>query len=312
MSRKQNVSTHDHPSHVKLSRGDIAFNIVNYTVCALITLACLFPFYYLFINTISDNEMVRLGQIQLIPKGIHFQNYVEVMKIDGIVDALFVSVARTVLGTLWTVGGSAFLGYLVTKQEMWLRKLWYRLIIITMYFSAGLIPWYMNLRMLGFLDNFWVYVIPGLVSPYNVILVKTFIEGLPQSLEESATLDGAGYTKVFFSVIMPLITPILATLCIFSAVGQWNSFTDTMMLMPSGKYYTLQFLLYKYQNEASSLAALVRNTQDSSSLANLATKQTALSVRMTVAMVVTFPILLVYPFFQRYFVKGIMIGAVKG
>ena len=312
MSRKQNVSTHDHPSHVKLSRGDIAFNIVNYTVFALITLACLFPFYYLFINTISNNEMVRLGQIQLIPKGIHFQNYVEVMKIDGIVDALFVSVARTVLGTLWTVGGSAFLGYLVTKQEMWLRKLWYRLIIITMYFSAGLIPWYMNLRMLGFLDNFWVYVIPGLVSPYNVILVKTFIEGLPQSLEESATLDGAGYTKVFFSVIMPLITPILATLCIFSAVGQWNSFTDTMMLMPSGKYYTLQFLLYKYQNEASSLAALVRNTQDSSSLANLATKQTALSVRMTVAMVVTFPILLVYPFFQRYFVKGIMIGAVKG
>jgi putative aldouronate transport system permease protein len=217
-----------------------------------------------------------------------------------------------VLGTLWTVGGCAFLGYLCTKQEMWLRKVWYRLIIITMYFSAGLIPWYMNLRMLGFLDNFWVYVIPGLVSPYFVILVKTFIEALPPSLEESATLDGAGYTRVFFSIVMPLITPILATLCIFSAVGQWNSFTDTMMLMPSGKYYTLQFLLYKYQNEASSLAALVRNTQDSSSLANVATKQTALSVRMTVAMVVTIPILCVYPFFQRYFVKGIMIGAVKG
>ena len=256
--------------------------------------------------------MVRLGQIQLIPKGIHFENYVQVMKIDGIIDALFVSVARTVLGTVWTVGGCAFLGYLVTKQEMWLRKVWYRLIIITMYFSAGLIPWYMNLRMLGFLDNFWVYVIPGLVSPYNVILVKTFIEGLPPSLEESATLDGAGYTRVFISIIMPLITPILATLCIFSAVGQWNSFTDTMMLMPSGKFYTLQFLLYKYQNEASSLAALVRNAQDANALANISTKQTALSVRMTVAMVVTFPILLVYPFFQRYFVKGIMIGAVKG
>ncbi|MBO7663682.1 MAG: carbohydrate ABC transporter permease [Clostridia bacterium] len=296
----------------KLSRGDIAFNIVNYTVFILITLACIFPFYYLLINTISDNEMVRLGKIQLLPQGIHLENYVQVLKIPGILDALFVSVARTVLGTLWTVGGCAFLGYLVTKKEMWLRKLWYRLIIITMYFSAGLIPWYMNLRMLGFLDNFWVYVIPGLVSPYNVILVKTFIEALPPSLEESATLDGAGYTRVFFSIIMPLITPILATLCIFSAVGQWNSFTDTMMLMPSGKFYTLQFLLYKYQNEASSLAALVRNTQDASALANVATKQTALSVRMTVAMVVTIPILLVYPFFQRYFVKGIMIGAVKG
>jgi putative aldouronate transport system permease protein len=191
------------------------------------------------------------------------------MKIPGIMDALFVSVARTVLGTLWTVAGCAFLGYLVTKQEMWLRKVWYRLIIITMYFSAGLIPWYMNLRNLGFLDNFWVYVIPGLVSPYNVILVKTFIEGLPPSLEESATLDGAGYIRVFLSVVLPLITPILATLCIFSAVGQWNSFTDTMMLMPSGKNYTLQFLLYKYQREAQSLAALVRNTQDTNALANI-------------------------------------------
>lgn len=111
---------------------------------------------------------------------------------------------------------------------------------------------------------------------------------------------------------MPLITPILATLCIFSAVGQWNSFTDTMMLMPSGKYYTLQFLLYKYQHEAQSLAALVRTTQDSGAMANLSVKQTALSVQMTVAMVVTLPILLVYPYFQRYFVKGIMIGRCEG
>lgn len=300
------------PHHIKLSKGDIVFNIINYTIFFLITLACLFPFYYLFINTISSNELVRLGKIQLYPQELHLENYVQVFKIEGIMDAAFVSIARTVLGTLWTVAGCAFLGYLVTKQEMWLRKVWYRLIIITMYFSAGLIPWYMNLRNLGFLDNFWVYVIPGLVSPYNVILVKTFIEGLPPSLEESATLDGAGYVRVFVSVIMPLITPILATLCIFSAVGQWNSFTDTMMLMPSGKNYTLQFLLYKYQREAQSLAALVRSTQDVNALSSLATKQTSLSVQMTVAMVVTFPILLVYPFFQRFFVKGIMIGAVKG
>ena len=297
---------------LKLSKGDIVFNIVNYFVFALLTLVCIFPFYYLFINTISSNELVATGRIQLYPQQIHFENYVQVMKIPGIFDALLVSVARTVLGTCYTVAGCAFLGYLCSKQEMWLRKVWYRLIIVTMYFSAGLIPWYMNLRALGFLDNFWVYVIPGLVSPYNVILVKTFIEALPPSLEESATLDGAGYFRCFVSVVFPLITPILATLCIFSAVGQWNSFTDTMMLMPSGNFYTLQFLLYKYQNEAASLAALVRNTQDAGALGNVATKQTALSVQMTVAMVVTFPVLLVYPFFQRFFVKGIMIGAVKG
>lgn len=297
---------------VKLTGWDISFNIFNYLFLGLITLACLFPFYYLFINTISSNELVRLGRIQLFPQDVHLENYVQVFKLSGIADALLVSIARTVLGTAWTVAGCAFLGYLVTKREMWLRTLWYRLIVITMYFSAGLIPWYMNLRMLGFLDNFWVYVIPGLVSPYNVILVKTFIEGLPTSLEESAMLDGAGYVRVFISVIVPLIIPILATLCIFSAVGQWNSFTDTMMLMPAGKFYTLQYLLYKYQHEAQSLASLVRTTQNAGAVSNLAVKQTALSVQMTVAMVVVFPILLVYPFFQRYFVKGIMIGAVKG
>ncbi len=297
---------------VKLSRWDVAFNIFNYTLLIVITLACVFPFYYLFINTISSNELVRLGRIQLYPRQLHLENYVQVFKLSGIAEGMLVSVARTVLGTLWTVTGCAFLGYLVTKREMWLRTLWYRLIIITMYFSAGLIPWYMNLKSLGFLDNFWVYVIPGLVSPYNVILVKTFIESLPTSLEESAMLDGAGYIRLFASVIVPLIMPILATLCIFSAVGQWNSFTDTMMLMPGGKFSTLQYLLYKYQHEAQSLAALVRTTQNVGSVANLAIKQTALSVQMTVAIVVVFPILLVYPFFQRYFVKGILIGAVKG
>ena len=161
------------------SLGDIFFNVLNYAFFALFTFVCIFPFYYLFINTISDNQLVSLGQITLYPKGIQFENYVQVLKIEGLSQATLTSVARTVLGTIWTVGGSAFLGYLVTKKEMWHRKLFYRLIIITMYFNAGLIPWYMNMRALGFLDNFWAYVIPGLVSPYNVILVKTFIENVP-------------------------------------------------------------------------------------------------------------------------------------
>lgn len=295
-----------------MTPGNIAFNIVNYGVFGLFTLICMFPFYYLFINTISDNQLVSLGQVLFYPKGIHFENYVQVLKLEGLADAALVSIARTVLGTLWTVGGSAFLGYLVTKREMWHRKLFYRLIIVTMYFNAGLIPWYMNMRSLGFLDSFWAYVIPGLVSPYNVILVKTFIESVPASLEESANLDGAGYTVSFAKVILPLITPIIATLAIFSAVDQWNRFVDTLVLMPGGKNYTLQYVLYKYQSEAASLAALMRTTQDSASIASLSTKQTALSVRMTVSMVVVAPVLLVYPYFQKYFVKGIMIGAVKG
>jgi putative aldouronate transport system permease protein len=292
--------------------GDILFNILNYAFFGVFTFLCIFPFYYLFINTISDNQLVSLGQITLYPRGIQLENYVQVLKIEGLAEAALTSIARTVLGTLWTVGGSAFLGYLVTKKEMWHRKLFYRLIIITMYFNAGLIPWYMNMRSLGFLDNFWAYVIPVLVSPYNVILVKTFIESVPSSLEESANLDGAGYIVAFVKVILPLITPIIATLAIFSAVDQWNRFTDTLMLMPGGKNYTLQYVLYKYQSEASALAQMMRTTQDSTAVASLSTKQTALSVRMTVSMVVVAPILLVYPYFQKYFIKGILIGAVKG
>ena len=194
--RQQNaVLKRENAKKYKMGMGDIAFNIINYLVFIIIMLLCIFPFYYLFINTISSNELVRLGRIQLFPRDIHFENYIQVFKINGILEAFVVSVARTVLGTIWTVGGSAFLGYLMTKQEMWLRKVWYRLILITMYFSAGLIPWFINMKNLGFLDNFWVYVIPGLVSPYNMILVKTFIEGLPPSLEESAMLDGAGYVR---------------------------------------------------------------------------------------------------------------------
>lgn len=305
------------PGGCKRPRGrysalDVVFNALNYGFFAVFTFACVFPFYYLFINTISDNQLVSLGQIMFVPKGIHFENYVQVFKIEGLASAALTSVARTVLGTAWTVVGSAFLGYLVTKREMWRRTLFYRAIIITMYFNAGLIPWYMNMRSLGFLDNFWAYVIPGLVAPYNVILVKTFIEGIPASLEESASIEGAGYVTAFFRIIFPLITPIIATLAIFGAVGHWNSFVDTMVLMPGGKYYTLQYVLYKYQSEASALAALMRTTQSSTAIANLSTKQTALSVKMTVSMVVVAPILLVYPYFQRFFVKGIMIGAVKG
>ncbi len=291
---------------------DVVFNILNYGFFVLFTFICIFPFYYLLINTISDNQLVSLGQVQFYPKGIQFENYIQVFKIEGLASAALTSVLRTVLGTGWTVLGSAFLGYLVTKREMWHRTLFYRLIVITMYFNAGLIPWYMNMRSLGFLDSFWAYVIPGLVAPYNVILVKTFIESVPASLEESAGLDGAGYFTSFTRVILPLITPIIATLAIFGAVGHWNSFVDTMVLMPGGKNLTLQYILYKYQSEASALAALMRTTQDSASIANLATKQTALSVKMTVSMVVVAPILLVYPYFQRFFVKGIMIGAVKG
>ncbi len=292
--------------------GDIVFNIINYTFFGLFTLICIFPFYYLFINTISDNELTKAGLIKFIPKGIHFGNYLALASVNNLGTSVIVSIARTVIGTIIMVLASAFVGYLVTKNEMWGKKFWYRFLVITMYFNAGLIPWYLNMSMLGLTNNFMAYIIPAIVAPYNIILVKTYIESIPAELEESAAIDGAGYLSRFKAIIFPLSKPILATIAIFGALGHWNSFTDSMILMGSKpELYTLQYRLYIYLNQSSNLSALM----SSGSGVTSSMVQQALNLRtikFTVAMVSIIPILFVYPFLQRYFQKGIMIGAVKG
>lgn len=296
----------------KLTKGDVTFNILNYVLFAAFTLICAFPFYYLLINTISDNELVRTGQIMWLPKGIHLRNYISLLNVNNLGTSVMVSIARTILGTSVMVGATAFIGYLVTKHEMWGRRFIYRFFIITMYFNAGLIPWYLNMSMLGLTNNFWAYIIPGIVSPYNIILVKTYIESIPADLEESASIDGAGYLLRFRHIIWPLSKPILATIAIFGAVGHWNSFTDSMILM-SGRpeLYTLQYRLYIYMNSTSNLSALM-NSGGNLSQSIIDSTLNMRSVKLTVAMVTIIPILLVYPFMQRYFTKGIMMGAVKG
>ncbi|WP_253187286.1 carbohydrate ABC transporter permease [Paenibacillus sp. GP183] len=296
----------------KLSMGDYIFNSVNYLFMTLFTLSCVIPFYYLFINTISDNTLVTKGLITWLPKGIQFENYIQILKIDGLSNSVLVSVGRTVLGTVLTVIGTTFLGYAFSKSEFWKRKLWYRFVLITMYFNAGIIPWYINMKNLGLLNNFLAYIIPGIVAPFSLILFKTYVESIPASLEESADLDGAGYITKYVRLIMPLSKPIVATLAVFSAVGQWNSFTDTLFLMTDSKYFSLQYMLYQYLNESNALADSLRQAAANGSQVNLATVLTPTGVKMTISMVVVIPILCVYPFLQKYFVNGIMIGAVKG
>lgn len=295
----------------KLSLSDRTFDVLNYTLLGLFTLLCVFPFYYLFINTISSNDLSSRGLITFYPKDIHFDNYAKVLGLKGLTQAAYVSIYRTVVGTLGTVIGSAFLGFLFTKRKMWGRRFWYRFVVVTMYFNAGIIPWYIIMMNLHLTNNYLAYILPAIVSPFYVILVKTFVESIPEVLQESAEMDGAGIMTLFVRIIFPLITPILATIAIFAAVSQWNSFIDTVFLMTNSKYFTLQFLLYKYLNESTSLAAMIRNSQGTANI-DLTNMQTATSVRTTVSMIVVLPILFVYPFFQRFFVKGIMIGAVKG
>lgn len=301
-------------SHIKKSAGDYVFDICNVTFFVLFSLICVFPFWYLFINTISDNDLVNKGLINFIPKGIHFENYTKIIQSGELGTAFVVTIARTVIGTATMVIASAFVGYLMTKNEMWHKKFWYRFLIVTMYFNAGLIPGYLNAVMLGISDSFLVYILPAIVQPYNIILVKTYIESIPPALEESAFLDGAGYFKIFRKIIWPLSIPILATIAIFGAVGQWNSFMDSLIYF-SGKpeLQTLQHKLNTYLNKASNLSNITGGGQVTSSDVDAIKDSLNSKVRTyTVSMVTVIPILIVYPFMTRYFQKGIMLGAVKG
>ena len=300
-------------SKVRMGAGDITLEVICYIIFAIAAILCLYPFYYVMINTISANDISARGDVLFWPKDIHFHNYVSAFRIDGLLQSFKISLLRTVIGTSLTVFASAFLGFMFTQNKMWHRKLWYRLVVATMYFNAGIIPWFLVMKNMHLTNNFWGYILPAIVSPFNLILTKTFVESIPKEMQEAAEIDGAGILGVFFRIIAPVIKPIMATVAIFSAVGQWNAFQDTLLLMTDTKLYPLQFVLYQYLNQASSLASLAQsNTSTSSLAAAAATTQTTTSVRMTITVIVVLPIMLVYPIFQRYFVKGIMIGAVKG
>lgn len=297
----------------KRSVNDIIFDILNYAFFIIFTLICVFPFYYLFINTISDNGLVSKGLVNFYPRGLHIKNYIALKDVNGLGMSFIVTLARTVIGTIVSTVASGFVGYLVTKKEMWHRKIFYRFMIITMYFSAGLIPWFTTMQMLGLTNTFWAYIIPGIVSVYNIIMVKTYIESIPAELEESASIDGASYMTIFVKIIWPLSKPILATIAIWCAVGHWNSFQDSLVLMSGApKLKTLQERLYIYLNQSSNLAASMGTATTGLSETQRQEMLNTKSIQYTVAMVTAIPILCVYPFMQKYFVKGLMLGAVKG
>lgn len=302
------------PLKKKQSVGSHMFNILLYIFYAVFTLLCVYPFYYLIINSISANDMSANGLIMFIPHQVHFDNFIQITTLPGLWQSAFISVSRTTLGALCAVLASAFLGFMFTQEKMWLRKVWYRLLITTMYFNAGLIPFYLIMVSLHLNNNFLAYILPGIVSPFCIILVKTYVEATPKELQEAAEIDGAGTFRIFWQIMLPLCTPILATVAIFTAVGQWNAFQDTVVLMTDQNLFPLQYTLYQYIHQADALAqAIMQNPNMAmTTIQNAATKQTPDSVRMTVSVVVVLPILAVYPFFQRFFIKGIMIGSVKG
>jgi len=296
---------------IQQSKWDPLFNIINYTIFTLFMLICLYPFYYVFIATISANNMVDSGKVMFFPIGVHFTNYIEVLKEERLGMAAWISTARTVLGTLLSLGGAAYMGYLFTKQNMWKRKVWYRLVIATMYFGAGLIPYVITMTTLHLNNNFLLYVLPGAVGAFNMIIVKTYIESLPIDVEESAVVDGAGYFTIFTRIIIPCAMPVMAAIAVFTAVGQWNSFMDNLLLVNNPNLDTLQLKLHYFLRRTQTIS--VQEIQNSIDLASRKISMpSSFTLKCTLAVVTILPILLVYPFMQKYFVKGIMMGAVKG
>ena len=276
---------------IKPSKSRIAFQIFNYTLMLLATFVCVYPFWYIVIYTFSDAAKAGIKNPVFLPRGV----------------------LRTVVGTVAAVLVCSFLGYMFTKEEMPGRKFMYRFLVMTMYINGGLISTFIVMKSYGLLNTFWIYILPMMISAYNIVLIKTYMESLPASLEESAMLDGAGYIKVFTSIILPLSKPIIATVAVFVAVGHWNSWFDNhIYTRGESSLTTLQYLLYNYLNESQRLAEQIKNTSNLSSIENAMGTISPKGVRMTITVLASLPIFMVYPFMQKYFVKGIMIGAVKG
>lgn len=298
---------------IKSSKSRIAFQIFNYALMLLITFICIYPFWYIVIYTFSEESLVMTNPPIFLPRGFSLENYKNILEISGFFQAFFVSVLRTIVGTLASVIACSFLGYLFTKEEMPGRKFWYRFLIVTMYISGGMIASYIVMKSYGLLNSFWVYILPMTVSAYNVVLIKTYVEQLPASLEESARLDGAGYFTVFTKIILPLSKPIIATVAVFVAVGHWNSWFDNHIYTRGNEALTtLQYLLYNYLNEAQRLADQLKSASGIASMSQMQTMISPKGIRMTITVLASVPIFMVYPFMQKYFVKGIMVGAVKG
>ncbi|WP_159886702.1 carbohydrate ABC transporter permease [Paenibacillus puerhi] len=275
-----------------------------------VAVVTIYPF--LNILAISFNEAMDTvrGGIYLWPRQFTWENYKQIYTYNNLLVAFQNSVLRTVIGTFAGVFSSSMIAYVLSRRDFIARKQISFLFVLTLYFSGGLIPTYMLMRELHLMNSFWVYILPTLVNAWNIFVIRSFMDGLPISLQESAKLDGANDMTIFFKIILPLCKPVLATISLFIAVAQWNSWFDTFLYNSTSEHLsTLQYELMK----------ILANTTIGSSNADLArsgnpalsAQVSPESIRASITIVATLPILLVYPFLQKYFVKGLTLGAVK-
>ncbi|MBB6731243.1 ABC transporter permease subunit [Cohnella zeiphila] len=291
-----------------LTRGERTFNVINYVVLTVIVAATLYPFLNVLAISLNDSADTVRGGIYLWPRQFTLKNYETIFGYTTLVQGFKISVLRTVIGTLLGLLSASMLAYTLSRPDFRSRKFVSTFLALTMYFSGGMVPVYILMRDLHMIGTFGIYVLPGIVSAFNVFVIRSFIDGLPYALQESAKLDGANDFQIYYKVILPLCKPVLATIALFLAVGQWNSWFDTYLYngnKPS--LTTLQYELMKILDSTQQGSAM----SNSNDLAKLMQQVSPESIKMAITIVVTVPILVVYPFLQRYFVGGMTLGAVK-
>lgn len=310
----ENRSKDIKPKIKKKNKGNRKLGATDYVlalILVLVIIVTLYPFLNVLAISLNDATDTARGGLTIFPREFTLQNYQEIFSSNNnLLIAFKNSVLRTVIGTVLGTFCCALFAYILSKKDFIFRKELTIMLVITMYVSGGLIPSFLINRQLGLVNSFWVYIIPVLVSAFNVIVIRSFIEGLPDALEESAKMDGAGELTIFFRIIVPLSKPVLATIALFIAVGQWNSWFDTYLYNSANvDLTTLQYELTKIMDNAQSLSATDVNMLNNQQM--IANRTTPESLKMAITVIATVPILVVYPFLQKYFVSGLTLGAVK-
>ncbi|GAA0439124.1 MAG: carbohydrate ABC transporter permease [Bacillota bacterium] len=297
---------------LKLTFGDRFMVIMIYIFLTLLAFVTFYPFWNSLVISFNNGQDTMLGGVTFWPRDFTLDNYEIVFQDKRLVNAFMISVARTVVGTILSVLATAMLAYGLSKKELVGRKYFMVFCIVTMFFSGGLIPTFLLVRGIGLMDSFWVMIIPSLILVWNMIIFRTFFQQLPKGLEESAKIDGAGYWGIFFRIVLPLSGPVIATLSLFTAVFHWNDWFFPSIYITSENLIPIQTLLQKVLN--SNTVSSQMSQIDAGAAAHMgkaANTVTGKSLSMAVMMVATLPIIMVYPFVQKYFVKGVLIGSLK-
>lgn len=281
------------------------FDTVNFIVLLVCTLVCLAPFLHILAISLSSVRPIVSGEVSLFPVELNFEAYFKVYSDPAMIRSLGFTVLLTCLFTVLCMVMSIAMGYPLSKKKLKGRKVFMFIVVITMFFSGGIIPEYILVRNLNLLDSIWALVLPGLINPFYMIILISFFNNIPESLEESAEIDGSSHIRTLISIMLPLSLPVITTLSLFYAVGRWNGFSDTLMYINSPELYPLQLKLYQLiQNNMISELMQMEGAQ----MATVVPE----SLKAASVIFATVPILIVYPWLQRYFVSGVMLGAVKG